>query len=83
MSPHRPQGAVRNYPFNCWWAAAATDEVSRKPLSRWLLEQRVVLFRTAAGDPVALADRCAHRWAPYNGELKCAITCSCRRTSWT
>jgi len=57
---------VRNYPFNCWWAAAATDEVSRKPLSRWLLEQRVVLFRTAAGDPVALADRCAHRWAPLS-----------------
>ena len=56
----------RNYPYNCWWVAATIREVSRKPLSRWLLEQRVALFRLQDGTPVALEDRCAHRWAPLS-----------------
>jgi phenylpropionate dioxygenase-like ring-hydroxylating dioxygenase large terminal subunit len=56
----------RNYPANCWWVVAAAAEVTRKPLCRWLLDQRVVLFRTQAGAPVALEDRCAHRWAPLS-----------------
>jgi phenylpropionate dioxygenase-like ring-hydroxylating dioxygenase large terminal subunit len=58
--------AARNYPLNCWWVAAAADEVTRTPLSRWLLDRRVVLFRTEAGAAVALEDRCAHRWAPLS-----------------
>jgi phenylpropionate dioxygenase-like ring-hydroxylating dioxygenase large terminal subunit len=58
--------SMRNYPLNCWWVAGAAAEVTRKPLSRWLLEQRVVLFRTEEGAPVALEDRCAHRWAPLS-----------------
>ena len=56
----------RNYPFNCWWVAAIAEEVTSKPLSRWLLEQRVVLFRTKDGTVSALDDRCAHRWAPLS-----------------
>ena len=56
----------RNYPFNCWWVGATTEEVTRKPISRWLLEQRVVLFRTEDGAVAALEDRCAHRWAPLS-----------------
>ena len=56
----------RNYPFNCWWVAASAAEVTRAPLCRWLLEQRVVLYRTEAGAPVALEDRCAHRWGPLS-----------------
>jgi len=59
-------GSHRNYPFNCWWVAAASEEVSYRPLCRWLLERRVVLFRTAQGSAVALEDRCAHRWAPLS-----------------
>src|SRR5258708_175910 len=66
-SPSSPEMLPRrNYPFNCWWVAATADEVSRRPLSRWLLEQRVVLFRKEDGTPVALEDRCAHRWAPLS-----------------
>jgi len=57
----------RNYPFNCWWVAAAADEVTREPLCRWLLDQRVVLYRTENGAVAALEDRCAHRWAPLSG----------------
>jgi phenylpropionate dioxygenase-like ring-hydroxylating dioxygenase large terminal subunit len=56
----------RNYPFNCWWVAATAAEVSRKPTCRWLLEQRIVLFRTEDGTLAALEDRCAHRWAPLS-----------------
>jgi phenylpropionate dioxygenase-like ring-hydroxylating dioxygenase large terminal subunit len=59
-------GPKRNYPCNCWWVAATNEEVTRKPLCRWLLEQRVVLFRTADGTLAALEDRCAHRWAPLS-----------------
>ena len=56
----------RNYPLNCWWVAAQAQEVTTKPISRWLLEQRVVLFRTEEGVIAALEDRCAHRWAPLS-----------------
>ena len=48
--------APRNYPFNCWWVAATADEVTRKPLCRWLLEQRIVLYRTEEGAAVARED---------------------------
>lgn len=60
------QSSKQHYPFNCWWVAATTEEVTSKPISRWLLEQRVVLFRTGDGTVTALEDRCAHRWAPLS-----------------
>lgn len=59
----RTQNSRRNYPFNCWWVAAQAQEVTTRPISRWLLEHRVVLFRTEEGVIAALEDRCAHRWA--------------------
>lgn len=55
-----------NYPRNMWWVAAWADEVTEKPISRWLLELPVVLYRLADGTPVALDDRCPHRWAPLS-----------------
>ncbi|MDB5820008.1 MAG: vanillate O-demethylase oxygenase, partial [Rhizobacter sp.] len=55
-----------SYPHRQWYAAAFADEVGRQPLARTLLDQRVVLYRTEAGDPVALADRCPHRSAPLS-----------------
>jgi len=73
LNPHnasirsvQTRGSKRNYPSNCWWVAATSEEVSRKPISRWLLDQRIALFRTQEGAPVALEDRCAHRWAPLS-----------------
>ncbi len=56
----------RNYPLNCWWVAATSEEVGRKPLGRWLLDRPVVLYRTEAGKVAALDDRCLHRWAPLS-----------------
>lgn len=62
-----PAGPLeRNYPRSCWWVAAASDEVTASPMSRWLLDRRIVLFRKKDGSPVALEDRCAHRWAPLS-----------------
>jgi vanillate monooxygenase len=59
------------YPLNQWYAAAFSDEVTRQPLARTLLDRQVVLYRTQAGAPVALTDRCVHRKAPLSqGALK-------------
>lgn len=55
-----------NYPKNCWWVAATSEEVDRKPLGRWLLNQPVVFYRKRDGQVVALEDRCPHRWAPLS-----------------
>jgi phenylpropionate dioxygenase-like ring-hydroxylating dioxygenase large terminal subunit len=63
---------------NAWYVAAWAGEITEQPLARRLLGERVVLFRTAGGAPVALTDRCPHRFAPLsrgkvNGEIiECA-----------
>lgn len=48
-------------PRNAWYVVAFSSEVTDKPLPRQILGDRVVMFRTASGQPVVLADRCAHR----------------------
>ena len=60
--------ANRNTPFvyDEWYVAAFGADVSREFLSRRLLDKRVVLYRTEAGQPVALSDRCAHRAYPLS-----------------
>ena len=49
---------IRNYPLRCWWVAARSEEVGRSMLARWLLDTPVLLFRTLAGDAVAIENRC-------------------------
>ena len=62
-----PNGMLEdNAPRNMWWVAARGDEVSSKPLARWLLDTPVALYRIADGSVVALEDRCPHRWAPLS-----------------
>ena len=62
-----PNGMLEdNYPRNMWWVAARSDEIKGKPVSRWLLETPVVLYRLEDGTPAALYDRCPHRWAPLS-----------------
>jgi vanillate O-demethylase monooxygenase subunit len=58
--------AERNYPMNCWWVAAFSDEVGEAPIGRWLLDTPVMLYRKADGQAVALEDRCPHRSAPLS-----------------
>lgn len=54
------------YLNNAWYVAASASEVSRKPLRRVILDSPVVLYRTESGTPVALLDRCPHRFAPLS-----------------
>jgi vanillate O-demethylase monooxygenase subunit len=58
--------AERNYPMNCWWVAAFSDEVGRALLGRWLLDTPVLLYRTEDGHAVAIENRCPHRGAPLS-----------------
>lgn len=54
------------YLRDAWYVAAWGHEVSQAPLARLLLEEPVVLWRTADGAPVAFEDRCCHRHAPLS-----------------
>jgi phenylpropionate dioxygenase-like ring-hydroxylating dioxygenase large terminal subunit len=49
---------------NAWYVAAWADELGEGPFARRILNEPIVLFRTAAGTIAALADRCCHRGAP-------------------
>lgn len=51
---------------NCWYVAAFSDEVTREPLARTLLDTPIVFYRKEDGWPVALVDRCPHRFAPLS-----------------
>lgn len=64
-TPPTPPEA-RNYPYNCWWVAAFSNEVGQDLLGRWLLDTPVLLYRTVAGLVVAMENRCPHRGAPLN-----------------
>jgi vanillate O-demethylase monooxygenase subunit len=54
------------YVLNAWYVAAWSSEVTRDPARRVICEIPVVLYRTRAGDAVALEDRCAHRGYPLS-----------------
>ncbi len=58
------------YLRNAWYVIAEADELKRQPLARTVLDEPLVMYRTQAGKPVALYDRCAHRQAPLSlGEI--------------
>jgi phenylpropionate dioxygenase-like ring-hydroxylating dioxygenase large terminal subunit len=57
---------ARNYPLNCWYVVATSDEVGRALLARQLLGRRLLLFRTEAGQAAVLDDQCPHRAAPLS-----------------
>lgn len=65
------------YLRNAWYVAGWPGEITRRPLRRTFLNEPVVLFRRQDGTPVALADRCPHRFVPLSlgklvgDELQC------------
>lgn len=52
------------YPYNCWWVAAYSSEVTREILGQTILGERVIFYRTEAGEAVAMAGICPHRSFP-------------------
>lgn len=54
------------WPKNCWYVAAAAHEMGRKLIGRTILGEPVVLFRREDGTPVAMEDRCSHRFFPLS-----------------
>jgi len=55
------------YLRNAWYVAAWSDEVTEGHLlGRIILKEPVVIYRMADGKIAALADRCAHRFAPLS-----------------
>ena len=51
---------------NCWYVAATAQELGRELLGRTYLNEPVVLYRQEDGTPVAMEDRCAHRFLPLS-----------------
>jgi vanillate monooxygenase len=51
---------------NHWYAAAFSDEIKQEILARTILDNELVMYRTADGAPVVLEDRCAHRDLPLS-----------------
>ncbi|HEY3872106.1 MAG TPA: aromatic ring-hydroxylating dioxygenase subunit alpha [Actinocrinis sp.] len=49
-----------------WYVAAYGYEVGRELLARTICGEPLALYRTGAGEPVALADRCVHRRFPLS-----------------
>jgi vanillate O-demethylase monooxygenase subunit len=64
QAPTPPE--TRNYPYNCWWVAAFSEEIGRDLLGRWLLDTPVLLYRKENGEAVAIENRCPHRGAPLS-----------------
>ncbi|WP_116051601.1 aromatic ring-hydroxylating dioxygenase subunit alpha [Amycolatopsis palatopharyngis] len=51
---------------NQWYVAAYSREIGRDLFARTILGEPIVFYRTEAGEPVALADRCVHRRFPLS-----------------
>lgn len=51
---------------DCWQVAAFSAEVTGQVISRMLVDIPVLLYRTAAGEVVAMQDRCPHRYVPLS-----------------
>lgn len=51
---------------NAWYAAGWDEALGSAPLSRKVLGEPIVIYRDASGAPTALADSCAHRFAPLS-----------------
>ncbi|BBF72008.1 aromatic ring-hydroxylating oxygenase subunit alpha [Sphingomonas bisphenolicum] len=62
--PLKSQGAT--WPRNAWYVACTPDDIAEKPLGRQICGERMVFYRKASGEAVALEDFCPHRGAPLS-----------------
>ncbi len=54
------------WPRNQWYVAAYSAEITHELFARTICDEPLVLYRTTAGDVVALEDRCVHRRFPLS-----------------
>ena len=60
-----------NFLRNTWYCAGWPGDVGREPITKTFLGEPVLMYRTEAGQPVAMSNRCPHRFAPlHRGKLK-------------
>ncbi|MFG2001880.1 Rieske 2Fe-2S domain-containing protein [Spirillospora sp. NPDC048911] len=58
------------FPTDQWYVAAYGEEVGKGLLARTICGEPIVFYRTGAGVPVALADRCVHRRFPLSESIR-------------
>jgi vanillate O-demethylase monooxygenase subunit len=52
---------------NIWWMAMWSQDLAvGQMISRRIMDEPLVFYRTEDGKPAALLDRCPHRWAPLS-----------------
>jgi len=77
IRPGRTRPAIA--PTDCWYVLAPSESVGRAPHAYQVVGLPLVVFRTVAGQIVALHDRCAHRPYPLSAgrldgdELSCGL----------
>jgi vanillate O-demethylase monooxygenase subunit len=54
---------------NCWYVVAESKKIGRELQAIRVLGEPLVLYRTEAGEAVALDDRCAHRRFPLSKSM--------------
>jgi len=64
--PQYDGAGAGDYPLNCWYVVATSDEIGRSLLGRRALGRGLVLFRRGEGQVAVLDDRCPHRAAPLS-----------------
>jgi vanillate O-demethylase monooxygenase subunit len=62
---------------NAWYVAARDEEVTRGLQAVTILGERIVLYRTADGKPVALENACPHRKLPLSMGRLCGDQVEC------
>jgi phenylpropionate dioxygenase-like ring-hydroxylating dioxygenase large terminal subunit len=71
--------AERPFPLNAWYAVAWRHELREgEVLARTVCDQKVALWRTAAGAAVALEDACWHRLMPLSQGRPDGDSLTCR-----
>lgn len=64
-------------PKNGWYVAAFCNEIGEELLSRWILNQPVVMYRKADGTAVAVEGRCPHRHYPLGASKRVGDAIQC------
>ncbi|NWK97445.1 vanillate monooxygenase [Sphingobium lactosutens] len=62
---------------NHWYVGAFAEEVGHEPLNRRMLDEPIVMYRSEAGEPIALSDVCPHKSAPLHMGVVHGDTLAC------